>query len=211
MPVLDDPVKEAQRRFFSRNKAGCAFAAYAAKRPAKYGWASVILPVAADSIGQELGNAIADPTTQAISMIFPDVLSVDDLAGLVDACIDSGLFVDEGYLENSTRFVRLRAKIGPDVSWVTGFGPFDFLPETRRAPFCELTVRVKPRPSYDWYFKDTVEGVVHLADLDMRGLSCRNLWKLWGASFETTKKILGHAPDEESAAKTTFVVPIATT
>jgi hypothetical protein len=130
---------------------------------------------------------------------------------LVQACVETGLFYDEGGNEPKMRFVRLRARVGADVSWVSGFGPFDFLPRTRQAPHCELTIRVKPRPLYKWYFKDPLEGVIHLADLNMRGLSEQNLVKLWVASFVTTKKVLGHSPDEESAAKTTFVIPIELT
>jgi hypothetical protein len=207
--VQEDDIKEAQRAFFRKNKAGCAFAAYAAKGVGKYGWEVVVLPVSAAAIGEELTKAIGDPGVQALSMIFPDVSSASGIKDLVSACVDSGHFVEQGHNTESTKHVRLRAYVGSDVSWVTGFGPFDFLPPTRRAQYCELTIRVKPRPAYDWYFKEPQEGIIHLADLDMRGLRCEQLWKLWGVSFATTKRILGHAPDEESAAKTTFVLPLA--
>lgn len=204
----DNQVKNAQREFFRRNRSGCAFAAYAAQRPEKYGWSAIILPVDPSLIGDALARAIADPAVEALSLIFPSVLTTEALIDLVEACLATDQFVSEGFEDGKIRFVRLRARIGEDLSWVTGFGPFPFLPETRRAPSCELTIRVKPRPQYDWYFKPPTDGIVHLADLDMRGLSDRNLKKLWGASFETTKRILGHSPDEESAAKTTFVIPL---
>jgi len=202
-------ILEMQRSFFSRNRAGCAFAAYAAKRPSKYGWRSVVLVPTVDKIAHELAGAIADPGVQALSLIFPDIQSTSDLIELVGTCLETGLFLDEATDTESARLVRLRAKVCSDLSWVTGFGPFEFLPKTRQAPFVELSIRVKPRPNYDWHFKPPVDGIIHLADLDMKGLSEKNLWKLWGASFETTKKILGHPPDEESAAKTTFAIPFS--
>ena len=206
--MQEEAVKEAQRQFFARNRSGCAFAAYAAKRPKKYGWLSVITEVDAGNISETLGAAINDPDVQALSMIFPNVETVSGLIDLINACLDTGSFIDEGDDESGMRFVRLRAQVGGDRSWVSGFGPFEFLPKTRQAPHCELAIRVKPRPAYNWSFKETPAGIIHLADLDMKGLSDRNLWKLWGASFETTKNILGHTPDDESAAKTTFVIPL---
>lgn len=205
---MDDLVKEEQRRFFRENRAGCAFAALAAKDQAKYGWLPRVLPATVDAIGPALRDAIEDPQTQILSMIFPSVQTISDLVDLTGTCLETGLFHDDGSDREKLRFVKLRAHVGGEVSWVSGFGPFDFLPLTRQAPRCELTIRVKPRPDYDWHFKPPVEGVVHLADLDMMGVSDPTLRRLWGVSFVTTQRILGHAPDDESAAKTTFVIPL---
>jgi hypothetical protein len=205
---MDELVKEEQRGFFKSNRAGCAFAAFAAKDPVKYGWRSHVVPVSPDAISVQLRDAIDSPDTQALSLIFPSVRSANDVLELAGACLETGLFHDEGFDRESLKFIRLRARIEENVSWVTGFGPFDFLPLTRRAPHCELTIRVKPRPDYDWHFKPPIDGIIHLADLDMMGLSDKKLMRLWQVSFQKTRKILGHVPDEESAAKTTFVIPI---
>ena len=205
---MDELVKEEQRGFFRGNRAGCAFAAFAAKDPVKYGWRSLVIPVSPDAIGVQLRDAIDSPDTQALSLIFPSVQSANDVLELAGACLETGLFHDEGFDRETLKFIRLRAHVDENVSWVTGFGPFDFLPLTRQAPHCELTIRVKPRPDYEWHFKPPIEGIIHLADLDMVGLSDKNPRRLWQVSFQTTQKILGHAPDDESAAKTTFVIPI---
>lgn len=205
---MDDAVKEEQRRFFRENGAGCAFAAHAAKDPAKYGWLSLVVSPRSDEIGKALSDAIASPTTQMLSLIFPSVQTVSGLLNLTGACLETGQIRDDGFDEEKRRFVRLRALVGADTSWVSGFGPFDCLPLTRQAPHCELTIRVKPRPNYAWYFKQPMDGVLHLADLDMIDLSDETLKKLWDVSFQTTRNILGHAPNDESAAKTTFVIPI---
>lgn len=70
---MDELVKEEQRGFFRGNNAGCAFAAFAAKDPVKYGWRSLVTPVSPDAIGVQLRNAIDSPKTQALSLIFPSV------------------------------------------------------------------------------------------------------------------------------------------
>lgn len=49
---------------------------------------------------------------------------------------------------------------------MTGFCDLPFLPATRRAPFTELTMRVKPRPNYEFQFKEAPPNVIHLADMD---------------------------------------------
>jgi hypothetical protein len=67
-------------------------------------------------------------------------------------------------------------------------------------------MRVKDRPSYAKVMKPAPEGVLHLADLDMK-MSEAEFKAEWGESFKRTANILGHKPNLCSAAKTTFAVP----
>ena len=91
---------------------------------------------------------------------------------------------------------------------MTGFGGFDFLPETRQAVFTEIVFRSKPRPDYDWVMKEAPPGIIHLADMDMKGMRENQFKALWYGSFDKTENILGHKPDLRSAARTTFLMPL---
>lgn len=209
MSISDDTIFAQQRAFFRRNKSGCAFAAYAAKDMAKFGWQQVICPISASEIDSSIQSAISDPGISTLSLIFPDAGNLDGLNALMNEVRHGNLMnaLPNQIWEGLVLF-RARVKVASDLSWVSGFGPFDFFPLTRQAPATELTLRVKERPNYDWTFKDTPPGIIHLADMCMRGMSDKNLWKLWGNSFLRTKRLLGHAPNEASAAKTTFAIPI---
>lgn len=100
-----------------------------------------------------------------------------------------------------------RMQVGDLKSWVTGFGNFDFLPKTSQAPYAEITFRTKPRPNYDYVLKEAPPGVIHLADMDMRGMQETQLRALWDGSFRNTERIIGQKPDLRSAAKTTYAIP----
>jgi hypothetical protein len=100
-----------------------------------------------------------------------------------------------------------RAIVGNLRSYVTGFGDFAFLPQTRRSPYVEIAARVKPRPQYEFVFKEAPENIIHLADMDMRGIQRDKLRRLWDNSFIHTQAILGAKPDLRSAARTTYSLP----
>ena len=92
---------------------------------------------------------------------------------------------------------------------MTGFGNFNFLPKTRQSVFTEIMFRSKARPPYEKVMKKTPEGIIHLADMDMKGMSDNKFKSLWYGSFDNTESVLGHKPDLKSAAKTTFAVPLS--
>jgi hypothetical protein len=101
-----------------------------------------------------------------------------------------------------------RVAVGDLTSWMTGFGPFAFLPKTRQAPFTEIIFRSKPRPQYDWVMKEAPPDLIHLADMDMKGMAEEQLRSLWEGSLTNTESVLGSKPNLRSAAKTTFAIPL---
>lgn len=203
-------VVERQLRFFSEGRSGCGFAAVAAKRPLRYGWRHHILKPSAPAIAAALVQAIESPATTMVSLLFPSVKTMDDLLALIDIVSNSPpFFVESDRLVNEHRCIAIRATVGNSASWVTGFGPFNELPATRQAPCVELTLRTKARPNYKLVMKESKEGTIHLADLDLLGdLSWAVFQALWHKTMRKTAALLGHSPDIRSAAKTTFALPI---
>ncbi len=195
--------------FFKNFEAGCTFAAMAARKPGKFGWlAKVIKPLSAE-IDSAIQIAINDPSVSTLSLIFPQVQTQSQLQQLLHEVKK----IDAVWLEFTELFDEMicygfRMNIGENHSWITGFGNFDFLPKTRRSPYTSITLRVKPKPYYEWIMKPSKENELHLADMNVYILSKRVFEKMWNASFERAKNLLGHNPDLKSAAKTTFCIPV---
>ena len=202
------PIKKEQISFFRTGKGGCIFASIAAKDPQKYGWYQKIVELDGYQIEKLITQAIESTEITTLSLIFPSVNTPNALISLIEVTRGlSGILIDQDVIYEDFRCLGLRVKVNGNQSWVAGFGPFEFLPQTRQAPYTELAFRVKPRPNYGWNMKTPISGVVHIADLDMKGVKKQTFIKWWNASLENTKKVLGYSPDLKSAAKTTYAIP----
>jgi hypothetical protein len=187
--MTKEEIVNKQLAFFCQKRAGCLF-------------------VAPASIDARLAAAISDPEITMVSLIFPQVTSAANLVELIatlQECETVELEQREEYQEMVC--FGFRAIVGDLRSYVTGFCDLPFLPATRRTPFTELTMRVKPRPDYEFQFKEAPPNVIHLADLDMRGMERDRLWQLWHNSFIQTERVLRKKPDLLSAARTTYAIP----
>lgn len=202
-------VIDAQIEFFRRGRSGCTFAAAAARNPLHFEWHHVVVsPGQYGDIQRIIGEAVADQTISTLALIFPDIDTEAKLDDFLPRLCGDILFLDHKLETNGNCCYRFRAHVGEDQSFVSGFGPFDCMPLTRRTPHTALVFRVSARPDYDWNLKEPTEGIIHVADMDMKGLPDRTLQRMWRSSFLRTAGILTKEPDEESAAKTTFVIPI---
>ena len=208
--MLEEAIIEAQLEFFKKGGAGCLFAAHAARDPAKFEWRlSVLSEVKATLIEDLVESAIIAKNVSTQSIIFPSILELDDLRHLLEVLKN----VPSISIEQEEEFMGMiclgyRIKVGNLKPWVTGFGGFNFLPKTRQSVFTEITFRSKPRPDYRWLMKEAPQGVIHLADMDMKGMKENQFKSLWYGSFARVEEILGQKPDLRSAAKTTFAIPV---
>ena len=207
--MTDQEAIEAQLSFFSNAGSGCGFATLASRDASKYEWSHrVIQDQSAASLDAVLREAIADPGTSTLSIIIPATQTLSDLANLIDN-MNGGLFLLNNIVDTqNNRCYRIRAQIGDEQSYISGFGPFEHMPKTRQSGVTSIVMRVKPRPKYEWHLKEPEEGIVHVADMDMKGMTGRRLRRMWNNTFLTVHGILGKKPDEESAAKTTFLMPL---
>ncbi|MCL1473388.1 hypothetical protein [Argonema antarcticum] len=206
----DFSVITTQLDFFRQGKAGCVFAAYVAGNPLKYGWIHKILNVDACAIDAEIAQAIDLPEVTTLSLIFPDVDSLEGIIELIRVMTKCKyiLLEQDVILDDSrSRCLGFRVRVDQLLSWVSGFGHFDCFPKTRQTVYTEIIFRVKPRPNYARVMKKSPPSVIHLADMDMLGIADVIFKKMWYDSLDRTQQLLGHTPDLRSAAKTTFTLP----
>lgn len=199
---------QAQLEFYRKGRAGCAFAALAARNPLKYGWRFASVSVDSAKIDQAIELAVLSKSTTTMSLVFPEVKTEVEFRGFIEALFAcKNIHLEQDVVFDGSRCLGFRVPVGDVTSWVSGFANFAFMPISRRAPSVELAFRVKPRPNYKEVLKESPKGTIHLADMDMLGLSSAVFKWLWQKSHAKTKALLGHAPDLRSAAKTTFSVP----
>lgn len=207
--MQEQAIIETQLEFYRKGGAGCLFAAHAARDPSKYEWRLSVSDVDKAQIEDLIQSAIflAEVSTQSI--IFPSVMTRENLKNLLLILKETpSVSLDQEEEFDDAMCLGYRIKVGDLKSRMTGFGSFDFFPKTRQAVFTEIVFRVKPRPDYKWVMKETPSGVIHLADMDMKGMRENQFKALWYGSFDNTENVLGHKPDLRSAAKTTFAVPL---
>ena len=202
-------IAHKQLDFYRQGLVGCKFAEHAAKSPQEHKWGHCIIEHPnVLHIDREVRKAVDDPRIAQLSIIFPSVRTKQDLIALVEQFEMSEIFYFEPDVEFQNYICkRLRARILDKTSWVSGFAPMDFMPKTRRTPFTEIVLRVKNKPPYRKNIQpDTCENELHPGDLAMQGITGAEFTRMWKESFAAVKKVLGHNPDELSAARTSFVI-----
>ncbi|TSC72625.1 MAG: Uncharacterized protein G01um101438_342 [Parcubacteria group bacterium Gr01-1014_38] len=206
--MLERRIVEDQLAFYRQGNAGCLFAAHAASDPEKFGWYFSVADVDPQQMESLIQEAISDEKISTKSIIFPKVLKRDDLKELLLAFKKvNSIFLGSAEECEDSICLGYRVRVGEEVSWMLGFGGFDFLPKTRQALFTEITFRCKPKPEYRQVMKESDPGVLHVAHMDMQGMREAKFKSLWYGSIDHAEEILGRPSDLRSKAKTTFAVP----
>ena len=197
-----------QLGFFQTLCTGCTFAAAAASNPKYYGWHHYVTEPKINNIEEHIEESISNRDVTTLSLLFPEVTNITQMLDLILEMQRSHYFSqDLNFGANGHLCIGIRLRIAQFKSWVLGFGPMSYLPATRRAPYTEIIVRVKLRPHYKWSMKLPSPDSIHLADLDMKGITKEAFVRLWDGSVTNTKRILGSTRDMRSKAKTTFSFP----
>lgn len=179
----EELVIAVQRHWHARGQNGCEFARGLSKDAPAHGWgARVWWGLPSDwpdrqwaAIGACVRAAINDPDTKAISLLFPDITTGEELVRLVrelgrlpDWWL--GALPQPVQAEGRPDRVPIRLTVhlvSSKRAWPLGFGPFDFLPATRRAPFTEVALVTKPKRSPRRQGIRPKPRVAHLADIHL--------------------------------------------
>ncbi|GEM_PF-1752497 len=172
-------IAEVFFQWVTTGQLGCLFAVKLAKRPRENRWLPIV-QLRALSEGNQLGGQLnshlddASDSHEAVAIIFPDVVTPQDIVALVNALCsdpsgrwyrtDDGIDPDES---GALRLIGLRwiLKGGTSVNYVLGFASLATMPLTRRSPFTALFLRVKEEKRTPAHREDG-RVQVHLADLD---------------------------------------------
>lgn len=213
-----DLLPEVQHHWHGRGQNGCVFAQAIACNAADRGWRMSVIDKPLSSlqnpddllqIDDLIQASIADPCVQIQSLLFPHVTQPAELVGLVKAISTTpSIFIAKEVHYDYLSTIALRTVIGEGrvLSWLMGFGPFEFFPNTRQAPITEIAIRVKTKPDKIFHKLNQDREAAHLADtpIFMNDLVAERLWQ---ATYAKTRNILGGVPDHFSAAKVTFSLP----
>jgi hypothetical protein len=151
-----DLVAVAQAHWHAMGHSGCEFAKLLSTRRVAYGWLSFVLEdrgsSAADAaaLDDQLEPHLTDPKVEVVSFILPHATEPSTVAELVIAlgARERWRFRLEGTEQDAELGPVVKLGLDVDVGLehrgeVLGFGPWTPL-VSRRGPFFELAVRVKP-------------------------------------------------------------------
>lgn len=226
-----------QQRFLDwlkTQQVGCAFARHLAKRPDEARWQGVTVvgaalgPQQVATLNALLAEACA--TAEAISFLFPQINTADEVIGLIRSlcATDEWQCVEvEGVCPHSRGALLLGLRwFLPDnrhMNYVLGFAKLPEMPRTRHAPYTALVLRTGPPgrvPDIAYAFgaaakKDERESEqppvpVHLADMDDLLSAPDDAARLWSRTTELKRNQLRGDPMAAAAkAKITFCLPSA--
>jgi hypothetical protein len=206
----------AARHWQGTGQPGCLFDRLLAREADDSRWPTVVLPElspgAIRTVEQTLADAVAEPTCDLVSLLFPVATSVEEVRRIATLLSESPSFeVFETREESGHVIVAVRARLNSDglVAWAMAFGPFDDWPATRRGPALDLVMRVKPKPAGIFHKLNQDPNVAHLADIRI-DQDEEAFERLYQGSKKATRDVLGTETGLLGAARTTFSFPAAT-
>ena len=218
-------VLSVHEHWHSRAQQGCRFAAFLSTRMIESRWQRTVVPGArlkevctqVLNLPAIIAGAVADQDCRALSLLFPEIVSETQLVNLIhDLENELGwpLTVvpqpaERWHAPEPVVSLAFRISLTPGVAaWPLGFGPFAFLPLTRRAPIVELAFVTKPKmyPLRSPRIKDD-PSAAHLADIPV-DLSDVAFDRLWDKTEKHKTRVLGDQTAAPAKARITLAVPV---
>lgn len=198
----------------SYTQIGCAFAKLMAGAPEKYRWHRMVVPgrpgpeIQELRLEQNIISAWKDPDAHALSLIFPDVNAVSDLADLMKFILHMERW-SVVKIEESDEIVRLGMRFSLSRN-VTAFaiclGPHpSVFPKTRISPFTELALPLVPKSKPKKPWQDGYPHIAHLADVNLN-LPPDAESRIWSRTKKYKREVLGGRHDG-ARAKVTLTLP----
>lgn len=206
-------VAAAQRDWHSRGQNGCQFARLAALDADHLRWDYLVVDsTRPDRVGDLFTEHAVVDGTEVLSVLSPDITTAAQAVRFVrDLVASSTFWLERDEPVDGYRVCHLRCPVpGADrdvQAWVMGFGPFAWMPNTRRGPYFELAVRIREKTPWLFHRLNQDRDLAHLADVPLRMTDLR--WEhRWTSTLSRTRRILGKEPDDFSAAKCTLAMPL---
>ena len=221
--VADDHLTETvYLDWLLRPQVGCVFAQLLARPVYRTGVRTVVArgisglgdpSELAIQIARLVDESVDDASTEALSVLLPQIRDVEALARLVwEVGHRPGWTIEQERLWRKTLvLVGLRVEIATNVVAETlGMGPFAIFPTTRQCPVTTLEVRTKPARAKKGHLSET-HLAAHLADLPVGHMLTNAEYKSRRLRFTPWLKarILGGQGDLRAKAGVTYAVPAA--
>lgn len=214
----DNLIIKLTKNWFRQGQVGCGFAQYMAHDTEQFGWRFMVereTEFTNDTVNElfsRINNHIIKSNDEVLSILFPNIDDEYKLASLVKSLVDYTPFFIDGVKDYSQdqMLVSLRLDISgsQNYSWIMALGPYDNFPLTRQCPITQLVIRLKVKDVNRMYHKAKNVSDAHNADIPVDMIETRKQDALWELSFKNTKRVLGHKPDDLSAAKYTCPISI---
>lgn len=212
-PDLSESVYRDWQR---RSQVACVFARRIATQPGKFDVKTVVV---SENPAEEMTGSIdktavaviaARGSSEALTILFPNLVDSTLLAAFCKRLgARNGNWRIEAVPNPSDRLDRVHVSLLFSLSKVVeaeilGFGPFTFLPATRRSPITALEIRTKTKGHKTRGRSETARS--HLAEIPWKGASDAWFDRTWKQSEEARRAILG-GDDSAARARITFAIP----
>lgn len=229
-------VLDEQLAWHQKMRQGCIYAAHLAKKslappPNSYYsdyWGRAVLSghdqTTVLSMTAFVNDCHQHPERQLASVLLPDIKTrktLIDFVGTVQSHYPGVIIQYEDSTRSSHTLVRIRVPLSDGVcAYALGFGPFDWLPPTRQAPFTELVLPTKSKQflknKYNRHSLNQAQPdsqprapeptFVHLADINVENVTTDTELdtRYWHSTHDIKIAKLSGDNSDRAKAKVTF-------